>query len=302
MTLKPIIIAFSVLALISGCEDEVLLPEPNEFPYSMWGALNALADTQFVRVFPIETSLSPGDPVPLNAQFTSTDQETGETLAWRDSVIVDAAGLVGHVFYAPFQPEWEHQYRLQITREDGASSWVDVEMPSRLTLVVQEADTSRGVILPAMLEGQTQNLLNSEVEIFVSYVVGFSPPPIQVPIFEFYRHIIPFDNLLQNTGNGYRISIDLIRNYNPVFAEVANQDNFIESEGIRLLSVEFKVLVASEEWIPPGNVFDPNILIQPGTLENVQNGFGFVGGGYRLARSWTLPFDVVEQTDFIPNR
>jgi hypothetical protein len=37
-------------------------------------------------------------------------------------------------------------------------------------------------------------------------------------------------------------------------------------------------------------------------MENVENGFGFVGGGYRLARAWTLPFEVVEKTNFRPNR
>ncbi|HMB92914.1 MAG TPA: hypothetical protein VKP65_18840 [Rhodothermales bacterium] len=55
---------FGLALLWTACEEEVLPPDPHEYPYSMWGVLDALNDTQFVRVF------------------------------------LDAQGRVGHVFYA----------------------------------------------------------------------------------------------------------------------------------------------------------------------------------------------------------
>lgn len=288
--------------LLTGCEEDVTGPDSFDYPYSMWGVLNPFADTQFVRVFPIETGLTPGLPEPLDARFMSMDLGTGEEHTWRDSVIVDSLGMVGHVFYAPFRPAWEHEYRLEITRGDGASSWVEVEIPKQATLVLGEPDTTRGVILPASIQGEAQNLLRSEVDIYVRYIIGFTPPPFPQPIYEFYHHIIPYDDDLQRTGDGWALTIDLERSYFPVLDEVSQDENFVINEGITLLLVEFRVVVANEAWMPPGGVFDPNVLVQPGTMSNVENGFGFVGGGYRLARSWTLPFDVVEKTEFLPNR
>lgn len=290
-----------MILVLTSCEEDVARPDPHAYPYSMWGVLTPLADTQFVRVFPIETRLSPGEPEPLYAQFVSTDVLTGIERAWRDSVLFDSTG-VGHVFFAPFQPEWGHHYRLEITRDDGASSWVEVEIPERMTLVLGETDTTRSVILSASIQGGAEHLLRSEVEIYVSYVIGFTPPPTSLPIFEYFRYTIPYDERLRHTAEGWELTIDLERMYSPIFSEVSRDEDFISREGIRLLLVTYRVLVTNEEWMPPDGVFDENVLIQPGVMENVENGFGFVGGGYRLSRSWTLPFDVVEKTSFRPNR
>ncbi|ARA93139.1 hypothetical protein AWN76_008185 [Rhodothermaceae bacterium RA] len=289
-------------ALLLGCEEDVAGPDPFQYPYSMWGVLNPLADTQFVRVFPIEPLLEPGRPEPLDVRFTSLDLDTGEERLWRDSVFVDSTGQVGHVFYAPFRVAWDHRYRVTITRDDGAATWAEVHIPERALLILEEPDTTREVILPARIEGEARNLIQSEVEIYVSYVVGFSPPPIAVPIFAFYRHYIPFDTNLRRTVDGWTFAINLTRSYYPVFGSVTEDSNFIVDEGIRLLTVTFRTVVADDAWMPPGGVFDPNVLIQPGTMSNVENGFGFIGGGYELSRSWTLPFEVVEQTDYLPNR
>ena len=49
---------------------------------------------------------------------------------------------------------------------------------------------------------------------------------------------------------------------------------------------------ANAEWDPPGGVFDADVLVQPGTLSNVENGFGFVGAGYRLSSTW-IPLDTI---------
>lgn len=289
------------ILMFAGCEEDVAGPDPHAFPYSMWGVLTPLSDTQFVRVFPIETRLESGEPEPLDAQFISTELATGENKVWRDSVVVDSAGVVGHIFYAPLRPEWAHQYRLEVTRRDGASSRVTVEIPERMSLVLGDPDTTQSVMLPASIQGEAQNLVQSEVDIYVSYVVGFSPPPVALPIYEYYHHVIPFDDQLRYTGEEWQLSIDLQRQYNPIFSEVSRDENFISSEGIRLLLVTFRVVVANGEWMPPGGEFDPNVLVQPGVMENVENGFGFVGGGYQLSRSWTLPFEVVEQTSFRKN-
>jgi len=289
-------------SLLVGCEEEVVGALNTEYPFSLWGVLNPLADTQFVRVFPVEATLAPGLPVPLDARFVSMDLATGEEHTWRDSLFVDSSGAVGHVFYAPFQVVWEHTYRIEVTKAGGRTSTAEVEIPVRANLTLREPNTEGGVRLDGVVTGNPPRLFRSEVEFYVRYIVGFTPPPIQMPIYEYVRYALPFDDRLRRTGEGWAVSVDLDEAYFAVAFEVRKDPDFVSSGGITLLLVTFRTVVANDAWAPPDGVFDPLVLIQPGTLENVENGFGFIAGGYRLSRSWTLPLDVVAQTNFVPNQ
>lgn len=62
--------------------------------------------------------------------------------------------------------------------------------------------------------------------------------------------------------------------------------------GLKLAKLTLRLIVANAEWDPPGGVFDADVLVQPGTLSNVGNGFGFVGAGYRLRSTW-IPLDTI---------
>lgn len=62
--------------------------------------------------------------------------------------------------------------------------------------------------------------------------------------------------------------------------------------GIELRVIILRFIAASADWLPPEGDFDPEVLVQPGTLSNVTNGFGFIGAGYRMQRNW-LPADSV---------
>ena len=62
--------------------------------------------------------------------------------------------------------------------------------------------------------------------------------------------------------------------------------------GIQFRDVTIRLIVANEAWNPPDGEFDPDVLVQPGLLSNVENGFGFVGAGYRLTGFWA-PEDTI---------
>ena len=57
--------------------------------------------------------------------------------------------------------------------------------------------------------------------------------------------------------------------------------------------------VASEDWRPPNGVFDPELLVEPGTLSNVTNGFGFIGSAYEVRVTWEPTFDEIARTPFL---
>src|SRR5690606_7524938 len=66
-----------------------------------------------------------------------------------------------------------------------------------------------------------------------------------------------------------------------------------------LLGAGVRITVLDEAFVPPGGVFDPDILVQPGTLSNVQNGFGFVGSVARYTAEWVFSDDAMERLDYV---
>ena len=298
--LVHILLIFLLVVPLAGCEEDVVAVLNAEYPYSMYGVLNPLADVQYIRVFKVEGTLVPEDAGPLDVQFLSQDLELGQERVWRDSLIAISDGTSGHVFYSEFRPEWEHAYRISIVGQDGQETVAEVKIPPRTNLILEPPDTTRGVILPAFIEGRAPQLFKSKIEIQVKYVVGFDPAGNA--LFDFLTYSIPFDDRMRRVGeDGWSTFLDMNEAYAEVAGEVLKDLRYQASRGIALQLITFSTVIGNEEWAPPDGVFDPNVLIQPGAFSNVENGFGLVVAGYRLERAWTLPVEVVELTSFVPN-
>lgn len=287
------------LLVLSGCEEDVVAVLNAEVPFSMYGVLNPLEDTQYVRVFPIEGTLVPEDPAALEARFTSTHQGTGEVRVWQDTLIQIQDGTLSNVFYSVFRVEWGETYEVRVERLDGTASFATVTVPEQANLFVEPPDTTREVLLPAVVENSPANVIKTEVEVISKYVTEINQAGF--PTFEFLNFTFSYDDRVRRSGNDWRVEVDLQEAFFDIQAEARRDFSFIESEGITLVLVSFSTVLGNEEWVPPDGEFNAANLIQPGTFSNVENGFGFVGAGYRLQRSWTLPFEVVEKTSFVPN-
>jgi hypothetical protein len=46
--------------------------------------------------------------------------------------------------------------------------------------------------------------------------------------------------------------------------------------------MRFVIFIGDASWVPPGDEFDEDVLVQPDLFSNVENGFGFFGAGYPL--------------------
>jgi hypothetical protein len=55
-----------------------------------------------------------------------------------------------------------------------------------------------------------------------------------------------------------------------------------------LMGIGMEITSLDDDFVPPGGVFDPEILVQPGTFSNVTNGFGYIGSVARFRAEWTL--------------
>lgn len=199
-------------------------------------------------------------------------------------------GDVGLLFWAPFRPETGHRYRLEVTRSDGAVSSATVTMPPEVEVTLDENTTSAR--FPVYIRGEVPNLLDVEMR----YEATNLPPvnvwpegrPVHPPVF------FPVDVSYQGTGerieDGWRFDIDMQEDYEKVRQAYIN--HCLVTAGapdIALTRVEFHFIAADSAWNPPGGVFDPEVLVEPGAFSNVENGYGFFGAGEVIAIRWTPP-------------
>ena len=78
-------------------------------------------------------------------------------------------------------------------------------------------------------------------------------------------------------------------------------ETFIElTESISLAGLGLRITLLDEAFVPPGGAFDPDVLSQPGTLSNVENGFGFVGSIGRCSVEWLLADTSAKALRYIP--
>ncbi len=258
--------------------------------------MDAGADTQRVRVFSIEDRLGLDRAGPIDATVVSMDLETGERRTWQDKLVAFDDSSTGHVFWSPFRAVFEHRYRLEVRRSDGAEARVAVTMPAAVTVPPLSALVVRERV-PVEIRGKVRNF----VSIAVTYDVlttppsqpwppGTVPPPaLRFPV------TIPYDGEQERIDGGWVIPVDIREDFKTV------QETFIRNcltPEVTLRRILLDLLVADEAWRPPGGSFDPDVLVEPGAFSNVENGFGFFGAGYTVSIRWIPTTGVRESAGF----
>lgn len=286
--------AFMLAALLSiGCEEDVIGVLGTERPFSLYGVFTPGPDTQWVRVFSVKEKLELTEATPLDAHFTSTNLNTGEVHVWRDSLTQDERGFYSHVFWAPFSVQYGETHRVEVERPDGQVSSAQVEIPALSELRELEPEIAfRDVFQPVLVEGATSRLIRTELtyRIINSPNAVSSQPDIK----------LLYDGRERMTPEGWVVDVKLSDDIQLLREELAKTGNWFPSFGVGITSVTLELMLVDDAWNPPDGVFDPSVLVQPGTLSNVENGFGFIGAGYRLTTSWRPPADALEQAGFRP--
>ncbi len=287
--------AFLVILALTGCEEDVTAVLGTDQPFTLYGVVSPQLDSQWVRVFPVEGVLEPESGETLDARFVSTDLQSGDEHVWRDSVILDALDQRAHVFWAPFRAEYGHTYRLSVSRSNGDASVVEVAVPRQTEVVIREPQISAtSAVLPVVIEGEAPRLLRIEIVYTVSYVPAGAQRPDADAV------SISYDGVQERTPEGWIIAINPYRDFDEVEQTITERiDHPVDrGAGLTLLNLTLKLVVGNEEWDPPEGSFDPERLVQPETMTNVENGFGFVGAGYRLEESWLPEPHVIEAAGF----
>ncbi len=283
--------AFLVIIAIalSGCDQSIDPIIGEDRPYTLWGYMDAHANIQRVRVFPIRDQLIADPSAPIYATVTSTNLTTGETHTWVHideaccgSTAKDSVG--GYLFEAEFEAQYEHRYRLSVRRSDGVESSVEVTIPPPVE--VELIDERNRSIVPVHIKGKPPNL----VDLAVTYDAitlppanpwppgSTTPPAVRLPVEVSYsRKEEPLDD-------GWRLEVNLREDF--ALVQEQFEINCLSRDHIALRRIYLRFLAADEQWAPPDQSFDPNLLIEPGTFSNVVNGYGFFGGGYTVVTAW----------------
>lgn len=268
-------------AFAAGCSEEIVPPDAIAAYYTLWGALNPESALQAIRVVPIQSEPGLEDAAPLDATLTSERLETGETVTWRDSVVTYSDATVGHVFVANAEIRYGATYRVVVTRGDGATTAANVRVPLLVEPIRQATRISLdGVLMPVLWQGAPQ--LN---RLAVTY-------RLQDATCREFDYPVPFEGEAEPFEFGWTTTLDLREDGDRILSALGRQHTVV--------SVTLRGEVASDEWRPPQGVFDPEVLIEPGTFSNVERGFGFVGGAYETALTWMPEVAAITAAGFQP--
>ncbi len=279
-----------IATALSSCDQSIDPIIGEDRPFTIWGYLDAHANIQRVRVFSIENQLGVDRSGPIDAVVSSKNLTTGEEVEWINREIVYGDSIVGHVFESEFRAEYENRYRLSVRRSDGAESSAEVTIPPPVD--VELTDERNRVIVPVHIHGKPPNL----VDVTVTYDAitlppanpwppgSTTPPAVRLPV------EISYSGKEEPLDDGWRYEINLRDDF--AIVQEQFEINCLSRDHIALRRIYFRFLAADEQWAPPNDSFDPNLLIEPGTFSNVENGYGFFGGGYTVTTAW-IPTGVI---------
>jgi hypothetical protein len=273
--LNPVIIRWQLFLLIScliiagtACDQNFQPLEPNDrFFFSMYGLIDAGADTQWVRISPVREHidlLTDGSDLKVTLQ----NVETGRLVTLKDSLFTRGRNVLN--FWTDEPVQHNQTYRLKAEHPNGDSSEVTVTTPEEMPVPKMVIFTEPG--------------LPPKHIVFVDKNVNLAD--IQV---KYYVRLMATDLDVNRTFSfAYRNKADIVNDHPDFYTVQINPDaelNEIERQvllppegAIEVIYRQIYVATSAEEWDKDIETLDNFIYALPQTLLNVNNGLGFVLG------------------------
>ncbi len=278
----PVVVALLAFLLsLSACDDTVNPIVESDQQITLFATLDMLEDVQWVRFIPVRGTIGSSSVNPEDFGLVSTDLTTGQQLVWEDSLVTFDNGAVGLFFYADLRVQPGHSYSFEATK--AGSSVVTTAMttvPEMPIITVLPEEVTQFV-------GSSGFVVNGFQSVSWS---GLNAEPFDVDIF--YR-------FLRTRNDPFR-DIELepkplitYADGNLSFTLNLPGDRFLLQDSLdlakhALMGIGMEITTLDDNFVPPGGVFDPELLVQPGTFSNVTNGFGYIGAVGRYRAEWTL--------------
>lgn len=259
--LFTVLLTAAPLYLFASCDTSIEPFKEADLYFSIWGYLDAGADSQFVRVSPLRRSISLGDQ-DIDATVMLEDVESGTKTILRDSVFVFGQKTV-HNYWSDVLLEHEKIYRLSVANSAGDVSDAVVTLPkafpdpdialqggmfvppedTSLVIKISGVDRIAGIKIVYQLGTPSEGSPTEYYEASYLDRVVVWPDVLAVVM-------IPYDEFFRNT--------------------FSDSCPFVSDAWVVVAS-------AGPDWPDLLNI-DDETLARPGVVTNINNGVGFLGG------------------------
>ena len=269
------VVLTAALAALLGCDNTIQpLVEGSEEGFTLYGYLDTRADTQYVRLDPVQTSVLAGRRTLEDVLVVSTaDDDDPVVWTYRRMPLED--GSLGEFYYAVFTPEAGRRYRLRAETGSGAVTEAVVTIPEP------------PVVNPRPARGDTAHLVQS-VEILgvqqnphrLVVVYEVRPPGEEVPV----KVSVDYGQGNNRVTGGWAFDVFLVRDKATVLVSLNRNP---QDRNVALVSIGVHARLLSPEWE------------QPDEAANITTGRGFFGALAEYDLRWDLPTSVVETMGFV---
>ena len=260
----PAALVLLLSTLLTSCSSTDFDPfDETDRLFSIFGFLDANADTQWVRITPLRQRQE--GLTDLDATVTLEDVSTGEVVVLRDSLFRFARGPV-HNFWTVGRLRPEATYRLTARQSDGAASTVDVlipEHPGSILLDTGANPISTYWTQAIRVEGGGGTFADFRM-IYTVQTPNGAPQRVEVVYLPRVRKL----------GDRWVVSARL-------YDDLSDQLRACPT----VLRAEVVIATAEPGWPDLWDVDIETIAI-PGRYSNVRNGVGYVGGVASARIEW----------------
>lgn len=250
---------------LTSCENTFEpLQENDRFYFSIFGALDASSDTQWVRVMPVRESILTS-PEPLDAKVTLTRKSTGEVYELEDSLFTPRNGYYAWNFWTTANIEAGEEYYFEAENSEGEISSADVFIPDDFPTPI--VDYQEGDFLGQIHVNQVERLVVVDI---VYYFRITSQDGVSSLYSDSYSQM---DDIRPGVGDH---SYTVYSYPNEDFADL-NDKHVTDRTGIIHEKQEVLIVSGGPGWPETGDLTEEERFL-PGAISNVENGLGILAG------------------------
>jgi hypothetical protein len=224
----------------------------------------------------IETPTSPN--AEIDAVVRTMDLDTGASVQWAYQLEQLSDSTWGHIYRASFFIEHDHAYRLEVERADGRMAVAETRVPFLSSV--------RAELPPPTVENDS---------VYQDIIIPKLTTPWKIDLRYSLRPTVVVQHGRAGQANddgGWRVKVNVTADLDKIAAGYG-----VTGDQIAITSMGVLVQVLDTTWSPPEtgdapSVFDPAILVNPGTLSNVENGYGYFGSVGLFQDDWEISAEL----------
>lgn len=255
------VICIALIIILSSCEEPFQpLEENDRYFYSVYGFLDASADTQWVRIMPVRETTNYSDE-PIDAIVTLTDLNTGQEIVMNDSLfalpqVAPGDALVWN-FWTTEDITVSNDYMLTVERSDGATTKATVSIPDDY----QEPEVDGRYVTIKGVEHIAEARLD-------------------------WRVLDKRDNTIHEFALTHTHRLAYYTNTNTHLLRISPNNDFVNEilktldavqTDIEILETTVVIIVAGDDWINFSEL-DREVIALPKETSNIENGVGYLVG------------------------